>query len=122
MCVTYDHEYVLFIVITINPFTILLNWFVTRVIRGVSLLEPAMLTLRYHINSILWCLCCLFLRILRSVYRSLFVIFLSAVSFQFTASDYPFGIFIIFVSVKIVLYYCFDLIVKRFDCKITGRK
>jgi len=102
----WDYAYVPSVIITIRsfPYSWLINEFVTRVTRRVPHVEQELLTFPEHLSSapdfswdrVAWSLvfCAMFC-------TPLFVLFLLAIAvsvvIRFTASDYPFGIFNLFL-------------------------
>ena len=107
MCVTNDYEYVPFVVITIWSFprSWFLSGFVTRVTRRVPLVEQDLLTFSENLSSSLD-----FSVVRVAQYLVFYVVCCGSLSFRlfvlrFTASDYPFRIFKLFLSQLLIKQY-----------------
>jgi len=103
ICVTNDHGYVPFVVSTSRSFprSWLITGFVTILTRRVSLVEEELLTLPEHLGSRFVLLDLYLYMYVLQIFVCPFVLFLLAivlcVFLHYTVSDYPFGIFKLFL-------------------------
>ena len=113
ICATHDHEYVPLVANTSRSFprSWFITGFVTRLTLRVSLVEQERLTLPEHLSSspgFKWGSCYSIFDFICMFCRSMFVLFFIffwplSVLLRYTDSDYPFGIFklfLMFVTVK----------------------